>query len=102
MYLEKVLEQHVWIEAETGDEIDPIERRLEKGRDSRGHDEPDEDLEGEPDVAHQLHVEERLVGERLRLVQGPVGGVEVVGLQYLHEIWSQMDVAHLHCIVITD
>ena len=79
-YLEKVLEQHVWIEAERGDKVDPIERWLEKRWNGRGHDEPDHDLEREPDVAHQLHEEERIVGERLRLVQRPVGGVEVVGL----------------------
>lgn len=76
---EKMLEQHVRIEAKGGHEVDPVEGRLEEGGDGGCHDEPDDDLESEPDVTDQLHVEERVMGKGLRFVQGPVGGVLVPG-----------------------
>ena len=72
-----MLQQHVRVEAQGCHEVNPVERRLqEDGHAGRDH-EPHDELEGEPDVAHQLDVEEGLVGERLVLVQGPVGGVLV-------------------------
>ncbi len=39
------------------------------------HNEPDDELEGEPDVADELHEEEGLVRVGLGLVQGPEGDV---------------------------
>ena len=72
-----MLQQHVRVEAQGCHEVYPVQRRLqENGHAGRDH-EPHDELEGEPDVAHQLDVEEGLVGERLVLVQGPVGGVLV-------------------------
>ena len=75
-----MLKQHVWIKTECCNKIDPIERWLEKSWNGGGDDKPDDDFEREPYIAHKLHVEKCLVGERLWLVQRPVGSVEVVSL----------------------
>ncbi len=70
-----MLEQHVAVKGEGGHEVDPVERGLEEDRHGRRHQEAYEDLEGEPDVADELHVEEGVVRKRLVLVERPVGGV---------------------------
>ncbi len=71
------LQQHVRVEAQRGDEVDPVERRLEEVQDGGRHHEADDDLEREPDVARELNVGEGLVREGLRLVERPVGDVPV-------------------------
>ena len=72
-----MLEQHVRVETERRHKVDPIERRLQEDGHGGRHHEADDELQGEPDVAHQLDVEEGLVGERLVLVQGPESGILV-------------------------
>ena len=70
-----VLEQHVGVEAQRRHKVDPVERGLEEDLDGGRHDEADNELEGEPDVADELHEEEGLVRVGLGLVQGPEGDV---------------------------
>ena len=69
---EVVLQQHVAVKAQGGDKVDPVQGRLDEDFDGGGDDEPDDELEGEPDVADQLDEEEGLVGVGLGLVQRPV------------------------------
>ena len=68
---EVVLQQHVAVKAQGGDKVDPVQGRLDEDFDGGGDDETDDEFEGEPDVAHQLHIEESVVGECLGFVQGP-------------------------------
>ena len=68
---EVVLQQHVAVKAQGGDEVDPVEGRLNEDFDGGSYDEADDELEGEPDVANELDEEEGLVRIGLRLVQRP-------------------------------
>ena len=68
---EVVLQQHVAVKAQGGDEVDPVEGRLNEDFDGGGDDEANDELEGEPDVADELDEEEGLVRIGLRLVQRP-------------------------------
>ena len=68
---EVVLQQHVAVKAQGGDEVDPVEGRLNEDFDGGSDDEPNDELEGEPDVADELDEEEGLVRIGLGLVQGP-------------------------------
>ena len=68
---EVVLQQHVAVKAQGGDEVDPVQGRLNEDFDGGSDDEADDELEGEPDVADELDEEEGLVRIGLRLVQRP-------------------------------
>ena len=68
---EVVLQQHVAVKAQGGNEVNPVQGRLDKDFDGGGDDEADDELESEPDVANELDEEEGLVGIGLSLVQGP-------------------------------
>ena len=68
---EVVLQQHVAVKAQGGDKVDPVQGRLDEDFDGGGDDEPDDELEGEPDVADKLYEEEGLVRIGLSLVQRP-------------------------------
>ena len=68
---EVILQQHVAVKAQGGDEVDPVEGRLDEDFDGGGDDEADDELEGEPDVANELDEEEGLVRIGLSLVQRP-------------------------------
>ena len=68
---EVILQQHVAVKAQGGDEVNPVEGRLDEDFDGGGDDEADDELEGEPDVADQLDEEEGLVRIGLGLVQRP-------------------------------
>ena len=73
--LEVVLEEHVAVEAEGGHKVNPVEGRLEEDLDRGGDDEPDDQLEGEPDVTDKLDEEEGFMRVGLCLVEGPEGDV---------------------------
>ena len=68
---EVILQQHVAVKAQGGDEVNPVQGRLYEDFDGGGDDEADDELESEPDVANELDEEEGLVGIGLSLVQGP-------------------------------
>ena len=68
---EVVLQQHVAVKAQGGDKVDPVQGRLDEDFDGGGDDEPDDEFEGEPDVADEFDEEEGLVRIGLGLVQGP-------------------------------
>lgn len=71
----ELLQYQVDVERQRGDVVDDVHRRLDELTLVRRGDEPHQDLEREPCVAHALDVEERLVRIRLRLVQHPGGRV---------------------------
>lgn len=71
----KLLQDQVDVEAERGDVVDDVDGRLDELAFVGRRDEPHQDLEREPSVAHALDVKERLVRVRLRLVQHPCGRV---------------------------
>ncbi len=60
-----MLEHHVAVEAESGHEVDPVKRRLEERRHRWRDHKADDDFKREPNVAHQLHVEERVMRKSL-------------------------------------
>ena len=68
---EVVLQQHVAVKAQGGDEVDPVQGRLNEDFDGWSDDEADDELKGEPDVANDLDEEEGLVRIGLSLVQRP-------------------------------
>lgn len=59
------------MKAQGGNEVNPVEGRLDEDFDGGGDNEADDELEGEPDVANELDEEEGLVRIRLSLVQRP-------------------------------
>ena len=77
------LKEHIWIEAECGHKVDPIERWFEECGYCGSHTEPYDELESEPDVAHQFNVCKGLVRKGLWLVQSPIGHVSV-GVGHSH------------------
>ena len=72
---EVILQQHVAVKAQGGDEVNPVEGRLDEDFDGGSDDETDDQLEREPDVANELDKEEGLVRIGLSLVQRPEGDV---------------------------
>ena len=68
---EVVLQQHVGVKAQGGDEVDPVQGRLDEDFDGGSDNEADDELQGEPDVANDLDEEEGLVRIGLSLVQRP-------------------------------
>ena len=72
---EVILQQHVAVKAQGGDEVNPVQGRLDEDFDGGSDDETDDQLEREPDVANELDEEEGLVRVGLSLVQRPEGDV---------------------------
>ena len=68
---EVILQQHVAVKAQGGDEVNPVQGRLDEDFDGGSDDETDDQLEREPDVANELDEEEGLVRVGLSLVQRP-------------------------------
>ena len=65
----------VYVETESGNEVNDVDRTSDKVEDVRTGEEPDEELEGEPSIADTLDIEEGIVSISAMLVQSPGSGV---------------------------
>lgn len=64
----ELLEYQVYVEAQRGYVVYDVHRGFDELALVRGWYEPDEDLEGEPSIAHAFNVKERHVGISLGFV----------------------------------